>query len=116
MATASTLALTPSLESLAVIQFSFSSNKSFCFASGHPITVPKGQVSYDALEAVVGSARKGHIRFPDGSHVPAILYHSTAGFGPYYQIRARGRSGQVLNNVDFLLGGGSYAARVMTSA
>lgn len=70
-----------------MVEFTFRVNKSFQERRSHPITVPKGQVDYAAVEAegLVGPAT---IVAPDGRRVPGKVYAGVAGYGPYYQVRA----------------------------
>ena len=79
-----------------MLQFGFRINKSFIENNGHPVTIPRSQVRYRDLELFLGSARDGSMRFPDGSVVPVFVYSNTAGYGPYYQLRARHRSSWAL--------------------
>ena len=69
-----------------MISFDFTVNKSF-FAGNHPITVPKTQVDYDVIKALGLSDVKAFIVCPDATKLKGKIYHGTAGYGPYYQIR-----------------------------
>jgi hypothetical protein len=73
--------------------FRFVLNNSFMSYPSHPITIPRSQVSYKALENELGQVREGRLRFPDGSSVGVRLNHSVAGFGEYYQLRTQGHCG-----------------------
>ena len=70
--------------------FRFTMNQSFLGNQGHPITVPKSQVPYKALEAEGLSQKNVTIIFPRGERFEGQLYHGEAGFGEYYQLQVRG--------------------------
>lgn len=70
--------------------FQFTVRKAFLENRGHPITVPKGQVSYRALEADGLNQKNVTIVLPRGERFQGQLYHGEAGYGEYYQIQARG--------------------------
>jgi hypothetical protein len=70
--------------------FRFTVNQSFLGTKGHPITVPKSQIPYKALEAEGLSEKSVTIIFPRGERSEGQLYHGKAGFGEYYQLQVRG--------------------------
>lgn len=65
-----------------MVRFTFRVNRSFVDGSGHPITIPKSQVSYDSLESLLAADRDCVVVFPDRSRVIATVYQGTAGYGP----------------------------------
>lgn len=71
--------------------FRFTVNQSFLGNSGHPITVPKGQVSCPSLKAEGLSEKNVTIIFPLGERREGQLYHGEAGYGEYYQLQVRGK-------------------------
>ena len=70
--------------------FRFTVGKVFLENKGHPITVPKSQVPYRALEAEGLSQKNVTIIFPRGERFEGQLYHGEAGYGEYYQLQVRG--------------------------
>ena len=70
--------------------FRFSVNQSFLGNTGHPITVPKGQVPYSSLKAEGLSEKNVTIIFPRGERREGQLYHGEAGYGEYFQLQVRG--------------------------
>src|SRR5436190_21965245 len=70
---------------LRVLQFQFEVNKSFLNYPNHPITVPKRLYPAMAAEGIGPGSLS--VEAPDGSVLSGDLYHGTAGYGPYYQIR-----------------------------
>ena len=70
--------------------FRFTAGKAFLENKGHPITVPKSQVPYLALEAEGLSQKNVTIIFPRGERFEGQLYHGEAGYGEYYQLQVRG--------------------------
>jgi hypothetical protein len=72
--------------------FRFILNRSFLAYPWHPITVPRTQVSYRALQNELGHVREGRLRFPDGSSVAVRLNRGFAGWGEYYQLKSQGES------------------------
>ena len=72
--------------------FRFTVRKAFLEYKGHPITVPKSQVPYRALEAEELSQKKVTIIFPRGERFEGQLYHGAAGYGEYYQLKVRGEN------------------------
>ncbi len=71
-----------------MITFHFEVNASFLKYPSHPITVPKTQVDYARIDAE-SLGPELRIVCPDGTRVEGELYHGTAGYGPYYQLRVR---------------------------
>jgi len=70
--------------------FRFTVNKSFLEYNWHPITVPKSQVPYRALEAE-GLSQRITIIFPRGERLEGQLHYGPhSGFGEYYQLQVRG--------------------------
>jgi hypothetical protein len=72
--------------------FHFIANSSFLQFAGHPITIPKSQVSYLALKAEGLNEKNVTIIFPQGERLEGQLYHGEAGWGEYYQIQVRGKN------------------------
>ena len=68
-------------------RFRFKVNSSFLSWPSHPITVPRSQIDYIALERE--GLHEGSLRVVclDGTTVNGEMYSGTAGFGPYYQIK-----------------------------
>ena len=70
--------------------FRFTVGKAFLEYEWHPITVPRSQVPYRALEAEVLSKRITMI-FPRGERLEGQLHYGPhSGFGEYYQLQVRG--------------------------
>ncbi|MEX1187519.1 MAG: hypothetical protein WEA80_13110 [Gemmatimonadaceae bacterium] len=73
--------------------FAFNIGKAFLDQPSHPITVPREQVDYAALEASSLNRQKLSLLFPRGERNAErfyTLYQGTAGRGPYYQLQLRG--------------------------
>jgi hypothetical protein len=70
--------------------FRFTVGRAFLKNKGHPITIPKSQVPYRALEAEGLSQRSVTIVFPRGERFEGQIYHGEAGYGEYYQLQMRG--------------------------
>jgi hypothetical protein len=67
--------------------FEFRVNKSFLNDSGHPITIPKSSLPYDKLLSLGLDHDRLNVVLPRGETFEAAIYHGTAGYGEYYQIR-----------------------------
>ena len=67
--------------------FEFTANQSFLHASGHPITIPKSQLAYDELRSLGLDHEHVVVTLPHGERYEAEIYHGTAGYGEYYQLR-----------------------------
>lgn len=67
--------------------FEFTANRSFLHGSGHPITIPKSQFAHDELLSLKLDHKLVLVTLPHGERYEAEIYHGTAGFGEYYQIR-----------------------------
>jgi hypothetical protein len=72
----------------AVIAFDFRINASFLGYSSHPITVPRSQVEYCEVERLRRLSDDVWITIHGRRPIRGQLYRGTAGFGPYYQVRA----------------------------
>ena len=72
-----------------MLAFAFATNKSFRTTSSRPITIPRSQVDYRRLEAMM-STRDVIVVLPDGREVAGMVYRGKSGFGQYYQVRMRG--------------------------
>ena len=70
--------------------FQFTVNKSFLNRSGHPITIPRSQLSYQALIALGLDHKHITVILPYGERFEAEIYHGDAGYGEYYQLRFSG--------------------------
>jgi len=70
-----------------VASFEFTANRSFLHASGHPITIPKSRLAHDELLSLKLDHKLVIVTLPHGERYEAELYHGTAGFGEYYQLR-----------------------------
>lgn len=73
--------------------FAFNTGKAFLVQPSHPITVPREQVDYAALEALSLNRQELSLLLPRGERSPErfyTLHKGTAGFGPYYQLQLRG--------------------------
>jgi hypothetical protein len=70
--------------------FEFTVNESFLEGSGHPITIPKGQLPYRVLGAVGLDLRRITVILPQGERFDAEICHGEAGYGEYYQLRFNG--------------------------
>lgn len=81
-----------------MIEFQFSVNKSFLSGGSHPITVPRSQVDYAALEreGLVGEAT---VVAPTGTRMRGRVYSGTAGFGPYYQVKVDNASAEPIRRL-----------------
>lgn len=73
-----------------MITFTFEVNRSFLNYFHRPITIPRGQVSYDNLESAGLCSNDLDILCPDGEKMSGKMVYSRAGYGPYYQIRIDG--------------------------
>jgi hypothetical protein len=67
--------------------FEFTVNKSFLDGSGHPITIPKSQLAYEELRSLGLDHKHVVVTLPRGERYEAEIYHGTAGYGEYYQLR-----------------------------
>ncbi len=70
--------------------FYFTVNPSFLGEKGHPITVPRSQVPYRALESEGLNQKNVTIIFPRGERFKGQLYHGRSGWGKYYRLQMRG--------------------------
>ena len=73
--------------------FGFNAGKSFLAEVGHPITVPREQVDYTALQASGLNRKRLLLILPRGecdTERYYTLYDHTAGYGPYHQLQMRG--------------------------
>ena len=70
--------------------FEFTVNKSFLDGSGHPITIPKSQLPYQELRSLGLDHKQVVVTLPRGERFEAEIYHGTAGYGEYYQLRFTG--------------------------
>lgn len=68
-------------------RFDFTANKSFLDGSGHPITIPKSQLAYEKLRSLELDHEHVMVTLPHGERYEAQIYHGTAGYGEYYQLR-----------------------------
>ena len=75
-----------------MVEFPFTVNESFLATRLHPITVPRRFVDYAELRAQGLSRGPVEIYCPNGRSLAGIMYSGTAGYGPYYQIKADGYS------------------------
>jgi len=75
-----------------VASFEFMVNQSFLHASGHPITIPRSQLAHDELLSLNLDHKDVLVMLPQGERYEAEIYHGTAGYGEYYQIRFIGSS------------------------
>lgn len=71
-----------------MITFDFRINASFLNYTSHPITVPRSQVAYSEVERLRRLSEDVWISIHGRRSLRGQLYRGTAGFGPYYQIRA----------------------------
>jgi hypothetical protein len=67
--------------------FEFTVNRSFLDGSGHPITIPKSQLAYEELRSLGLDHKHVVVTLPRGERYEAEIYHGTAGYGEYYQLR-----------------------------
>lgn len=67
--------------------FEFTANKSFLDGSGHRITIPKGRLAYEELRSLGLDHEHVIVTLPRGERYEAEIYHGTAGYGEYYQLR-----------------------------
>lgn len=74
-----------------MINFEFSINESFLEGSGHPITIPKSQLSYKELVSTGLDHKHVVVILPRGERLQAEIYHGEAGYGEYYQLRFNGK-------------------------
>ena len=72
--------------------FRFTVNRSFLVNRQHPITVPRSQVPYRALEAEGLSHDHIKVIFPQAEQFEGKLYYGEAGFGEYYQLQLCGEN------------------------
>jgi|SRR6267143_1182557 len=72
--------------------FRFTVGRAFLENQGRPITIPKSQVPYRALEAEGLSQKTVTIVFPRGERFEGQIYHGEAGYGEYYQLQMRGEN------------------------
>ena len=72
-----------------MINFPFRVNSSFLNKNTHPITIPRGEVSYRVLESAELHREQYIIIYPKGERVPGHMYSGVAGRGPYYQLTVR---------------------------
>jgi hypothetical protein len=70
--------------------FEFTVNESFLEGSGHPITIPKSQLPYQALGVIGLDHKHVVVVLPHGERFEAEIYHGEAGYGEYYQLRFNG--------------------------
>lgn len=70
--------------------FGFTANNSFLDGSGHPITIPKSQLAYEELRSLGLDHKHVLVTLPHGERYDAEIYHGTAGYGEYYQVRFTG--------------------------
>jgi len=75
-----------------VASFEFMVNRSFLHASRHPITIPRSQIAHDELLSLNLDHKDVLVMLPHGERYEAEIYHGTAGYGEYYQIRFIGSS------------------------
>ncbi len=71
-----------------MIGFQFDINKSFLNYKWHPITIPKRFYGDIEKEGLLTNHQEISIICPDGAHVSGYIYSSSAGFGPFCQIRS----------------------------
>ena len=71
-----------------MIAFPFVARGSFLGRRSHPITIPRGVVSYRALESSGLHEGSYTLICPKGEKLPASIHFGIAGYGPYYQLRA----------------------------
>lgn len=75
--------------------FRFTIGRAFLEYKWHPITVPRSQVPYRALEAE-GLGQRVTLICPRGERFEAQLHHGPhSGFGEYYQLQVRGADRKV---------------------
>jgi hypothetical protein len=67
--------------------FRFVINSSFVTEKSHPLTIPRGRVSYRDLEAEGLHSRPYTLICPHGERLAGRMHSGMAGFGPYYQLR-----------------------------
>jgi len=72
---------------MASLYFLFDINPSFRDYSGHPITVPRGEVDYKRLESERLHQGEFTVIFPKGERLAARMAHGYAGYGPFYQLK-----------------------------
>ncbi len=77
--------------------FEFTANKSFPDGSGHPITIPKSQLAYEELRSLGLDHKNVVVTLPRGERYEAEIYHGTAGYGEYYQLRFTSGSHSIPN-------------------
>ena len=70
--------------------FEFTVNDSFLEGPGHPITIPKSQLTYKDLRAIGLDHTRVIVVLPHGERFDAEIYHGEAGYGEYYQLRFNG--------------------------
>jgi hypothetical protein len=70
-----------------MIGFPFRVNPSFRTYPTHPITIPRGLVSYRELDDAASECLTIDVAYPNGGIVPARISRGQAGFGEYRQIR-----------------------------
>jgi HKD family nuclease len=79
-----------------VVSFRFEVNDSFKNYPGHPKTVPKSQVPYDALRLHGFDSGELTISYANSTPLNGNMHSGTAGYGPYYQIRMSGPTDHLL--------------------
>jgi hypothetical protein len=80
------------------VTFNFQINRSFLTGS-HPLTIPKEYYYFLDFHGIVAK-KDMTIVFPDGSTAVSYIYHGTAGYGAYRQIKVRNAyAGQGLSSL-----------------
>lgn len=74
-------------ENLKHVTFNFQVNRSFLTGS-HPLTIPREYYSFLDLHRIF-KKKDMTVVFPDGSTAVGYIYHGTAGYGKYRQIKIR---------------------------
>ena len=85
-----------------MLSFQFRVNRSFLEYPTHPVTIPRSQVDYGMVESMLAGGPRVDLQVADDPATPAQIYGASAGFGPYYQIRAE--SALALDQPGFELG------------
>ena len=70
------------------ITFDFKINKSFLKYPAHPITIPREFYIFLDIHGII-EKQDATVVFPDGSSALGYIYHGTAGWGEFYQIKIR---------------------------
>lgn len=82
-----------------MIRFRFKVGNAFLNYLHRPITIPKSQVSYNDIEAQQLHSDNIRVICPNGERMAGCIIYSTAGYGPYYQIKVEGEKNDPLSRL-----------------